>query len=134
MYALIDMRLFTLILFTLLLAACAPQAPTIVVTATYDFGPVVKGEIATAELPVTNSGSAPLVIESVSTSCGCTTATLSAMTIDPGQEAILSVAYDTAAHESDMGLMERTVFLATNDEANGDVMIRLTALVELPDK
>jgi hypothetical protein len=134
MYALIDMRLLTLILFTLLLAACAPQTPAIGVTAAYDFGPVVKGEIATAELSVTNSGSAPLVIEAVSTSCGCTTATLSTMTIDPGQAAILSVAYDTAAHESDMGLMERYVFLATNDQTNEDVMIRFTALVELPDQ
>jgi hypothetical protein len=128
------MRLIILILFTLLLAACAPQTPAIEVTAAYDFGPVVKGEIATAELSVTNSGSAPLVIEAVSTSCGCTTATLSTMIIDPGQEAILSVAYDTAAHESDMGLMERTVFLATNDQANEDVMIRFTALVEPPDQ
>lgn len=132
MCGLINMRLFTLILFTLFLAACSPQSPVIEVTAAYDFGPVVKGEIATVELPVTNSGSAPLVIEAVSTSCGCTTATLSAMTINPGQEAILSVAYDTAAHESDMGLMERIVFLATNDQANEDVMIRFTALVELP--
>jgi hypothetical protein len=128
------MRLIILILFTVLLAACAPQAPAIEVTAAYDFGPVVKGEIATAELPVTNSGDAPLVIEAVSTSCGCTTATISTMTIDPGQAAILSVAYDTAAHESDMGLMERYVFLATNDQTNEDVMIRFTALVELPDQ
>ncbi|MFO7538154.1 MAG: DUF1573 domain-containing protein [Chloroflexota bacterium] len=128
------MKLLVLILLSLFLAACSPQSPAIEVAAAYDFGPVVKGKIATAELPVTNSGSAPLIIEAVSTSCGCTTATLSTMTIDPGQEAILSVAYDTAAHESDMGLMERTVFLATNDQANGDVMIRFTALVELPDQ
>jgi hypothetical protein len=126
------MRLITLILFTVLLAACAPQNPSISVATIYDFGTVVKGDIATAELPVSNSGSAPLVIEAVSTSCGCTTATLSAMTIAPGQEVVLSVAYDTAAHESDMGLMERTVFLMTNDLANSDVIIRFTALVELP--
>jgi len=126
------MKLLSLILLALLLAACAPQNPSISVATTYDFGTVVKGEIATAELPVSNNGSAPLIIEAISTSCGCTTATLSAMTINPGQEVVLSVAYDTAAHESDMGLMERTVFLMTNDQANGDVIIRFTALVELP--
>ena len=51
------------------------DAPSIQVTpASYDFGAVIYGDVATHTLRVTNTGAAPLIIQRLSTSCGCTKA------------------------------------------------------------
>jgi hypothetical protein len=113
-----------------LLAGCAARAPKLEVVPIYDLGTVAKGDTAVAELPVRNGGGAPLLVEAVTTSCGCTQAGLSTMTIAPGAEAILRVAYDSGVHESDEGEMERYVFILSNDPAQPDMKIRFTARVE----
>jgi hypothetical protein len=121
----------TILLITLTaLAACSAGEPRLAVVADYDLGTVAKGETATAEIPVRNNGTAPLLVEAVSTSCGCTEATLSSLTIAAGEQAMLRVSYDSGAHESDEGEMERYVFIASNDPVEPDIMIRFTALVE----
>jgi hypothetical protein len=112
------------------LAACSAGEPRLAVVADYDLGTVAKGETATAEIPVRNDGSAPLVVEAVSTSCGCTEATLSSMNIAAGEQVTLHVSYDSGMHESDEGEMERFVFIVSNDPVQPDMMIRFTALVE----
>jgi hypothetical protein len=119
-----------LLVTLLLLAACSAGEPELEVVAAYDMGRVAKGDTAVAEIPVRNNGTAPLVVEAVSTSCGCTEATLSSLTIDAGKEATLRVAYDSGVHESDEGAMERYVFIMSNDPAQPDMAIRFTALVE----
>lgn len=113
-----------------LLAACSPPAPDIDVAATYDFGTIVKGDLAVADLPVRNLGRGPLTVQAVSTSCGCTTASLTPMTIPPGGEARLHVEYDSGIHESDRGLIERSVFISSDDPDEEDVEIRFTVIVE----
>ncbi|MFQ5774933.1 MAG: DUF1573 domain-containing protein [Kiloniellaceae bacterium] len=124
------MRKALLILTGALLAACAPNAPDIDVAAAVDMGTVVKGELAVAELPVRNLGDGPLTVEAVSTSCGCTKATLAPMTIPPGGEARLHVQYDSAAHEQDLGPIERYVFISSDDPDEDEVQIKFTVVVE----
>jgi hypothetical protein len=119
-----------LILFVLLLAACSSQEPTIEVTDLHDFGVVTKGEVATVELPVRNSGRAPLIIEQLVTTCGCTSASITETTILPGEEATLTVSYDSAAHETDMGALERRIFIISNVPDDADKMIRFLVMVE----
>jgi len=113
-----------------LVAACTPAAPDIDVVAVHDLGVVVKGDPAVADIPVRNLGSGPLVVYAVSTSCGCTTATLSSMTIPPAGEARLRVEYDSGLHDADLGLMERFVFISSNDPDEDDVQIKLTVFVK----
>jgi hypothetical protein len=115
------MRIAVLILAAWLLAACAPSAPDIDVAPTFDMGAVVKGSLAVANLPVQNLGDGPLTVTAVSTSCGCTKATLTPMTIPPGGEARLRVEYDSAAHENDLGRIERSVFISSDDPDEDDV-------------
>lgn len=123
-------KLTLLLIGLIALAACSAGEPRLEVGADYDLGTVAKGETAAAEIPVRNSGSAPLVVEAVSTSCGCTQATLSSLSIPAGEEATLRVTYDSGMHESDEGEMERYVFIVSNDPVQPDMMIRLTAMVE----
>jgi hypothetical protein len=123
------MRIAALIVTSLLLAACAPGAPDIDVARTHDMGAVVKGELAVADLSVQNLGGAPLTVEAVSTSCGCTKATLTPMIIPPGGEARLHV-YDSDAHEIDLGPIKRSIYISSDDPDEDDVQIIFTVLVQ----
>lgn len=119
-----------LLLMGWLLAACAPPVPDIDVATTYDLGTVVKGDLAIADLPVRNLGDGPLTVQAVSSSCGCTKATLTPMIIPPDGEGRLHIEYDSAAHERDIGLIERFVFISSDDPDEEDVQIKLTVFVE----
>ncbi len=112
-----------------LLTACAQPEADIEVASTFDLGTVVKGDLAVAELPVRNLGDGPLTVLAVSTSCGCTKATVSPMTIPPGNEASLRIEYDSGAHEIDLGPVERFVFISSDDPDEKDVSIKITVFV-----
>ena len=112
-----------------LLTACSPP-PVIDVDTTLDMGTVVKGDLAVAGLSVLNRGESPLTVYRVSTSCGCTKATLTPMTIPPGGEARLRVEYDSGAHEEDIGTITRSVFISSDDPDEEDVQIKLTVNVK----
>lgn len=114
----------------LLLAACTSPSPDIDVAPAFEWGTIVKGERAKADIPVRNLGDRPLTVEAVSTSCGCTTAKLSSMTIPPGGEARLHVEYDSGVHKEDLGLMERFVFIASDDPDEEDTRIKFTVFVK----
>ena len=123
-------RLLTILAAGWLLAACSPSAPDIDVVSEFDLGSVDKGQLAAADLAVRNVGDGPLTVQSVSTSCGCTKATLSPMTVPAGGEARLHVEYDSGAHEEDLGMIERTIFIASNDPDEEDIQIQFTVIVD----
>ena len=118
-----------LLLAAVALAGCSENAPDIDVVDSYDMGTVVKGELAAADLAVRNRGNGPLTVVAVSTSCGCTTATLTPLLIPAGGEGWLRIEYDSAAHESDLGRIDRSVFISSNDPDENDVQIRFTVFV-----
>ena len=123
-------RLLALTAAGWLLLACSPSVPDIDVVSEYDMGSVDKGGLATADLTVRNVGDGPLTVQSVSTSCGCTKATLSPMTVPAGGEARLHVVYDSGAHEVDLGLIERFIFIASDDPDEEDVQIQFSVIVD----
>ena len=55
---------------------------------------------------------------------------LSPMIIPPGGEAGLHVEYDSGAHKQDIGLIERLVFISSDDPDEDDVRIRFIVTVE----
>lgn len=124
------MRTAILIMAAWLLAACSSGGPDIEVVSAYDMGTVVKGDSAVAELTVRNLGDRPLIIKGVSTSCGCTKAAVTPTVIPPAGEARLRVEYDSGAHEQDLGLVERFVFISSDDPDENDVRIKFTVMVE----
>ncbi len=113
----------------LLLTACSGSTPDIHVSeAEVDLGEVINGEIKTIEIPIFNYGTADLVIEAVTTSCGCTTASVEPSTIQPGGSGALSVQFDSGAHgPDDIGPMIRQVFIASNDPDESEVEFRFLA-------
>lgn len=113
------------------LATRPPQVPDIEVVTTHDFGVIDKGKVAVVNLPVRNLGNAPLTVEGISTSCGCTTAKLSSMVIPAGGEANLRIEYDSNAHEADKGGLERYVFIASNDPKDSDLQLKFSVVVRV---
>lgn len=117
--------------FILVLAACSGQSPEIILgTDAFEFGEVVNGVIAEKDLMITNNGGAPLIIEEVSTSCGCTTAEVTPSAINPGESGVLHIEFDSGAHGPELtGELMRQIFLLTNDPNNPEVVITFSANV-----
>ncbi len=81
-----------------------------------------------------NSGQADLVIETVTTTCGCTTATLEPMTIPPGKEATLHIEFDSGAHGPELtGRLMRQVILLSNDPETPEATVQFVANVLPPE-
>ena len=123
-------RLLTIVAAGWLLAACSPSVPDIDVVSEFDMGSVDKGQFATTDLTVRNVGDGLLTVQSVSTSCGCTKATLSPMIVPAGGEARLHVEYNSGAHEEDLGMIERSIFIASDDPDEEDIQIQFTVIVD----
>lgn len=118
-------------MIALLLAACSSGSADLVIEHTsIDLGQVINGEVRSMEIPLRNTGSSELVIESVTTSCGCTTAEVSPMTIQPGESGMLLVQFDSGAHGPESnGPVMRQVFIASNDSDEPEMEFRFTAEV-----
>ena len=121
--------LITFILAGLFLAACAGGQPQInLETTNFDFGNVVNGEVLSREIVVSNEGNEPVIAQSVSTTCGCTTATLEPMTIPAGGSANLLITFDSGAHGPELtGQVTRQIFITSNDPVQPEAMVEFTA-------
>ncbi len=115
----------------LLLVACSSGTAELVLDqTTLDLGQVVNGEVRTIEIPLRNTGSSDLVIQSVTTSCGCTSAEVSPLTIPPGESGVLLVQFDSGAHGPEAnGPVMRQVFITSNDSDEPELEFRFTAEV-----
>lgn len=123
---------FILLFAAVLLAACSSKQPIIGIEATeLELGSVVNGEVVIRELQVSNTGDADLVIDEITTSCSCTTATLSPMTIPAGESGLLHIEFDSGYHGPNLtGQLVRQVFIKTNDPQQPETRIDLDVIVE----
>lgn len=121
-------------LLALLLGGCAGGKPDIgVATTRHDFGRVKQGDVVSTEIAVRNSGKRELRIESVATSCGCTSARVEPKIIPSGSEGKLFIRYDSGSHP-DKGPIERHVYIASNDPEKQELELIITANVVMPMK
>jgi hypothetical protein len=119
---------------TLLLSACASKPVIMADVTSFDFGDVVNGEIISRDVMIHNKGNGTLRVESVSTSCGCTTANLDSMVLEPGQSATLHITFDSGAHGPELtGALTRQIFVVSNDPSQPELLIEFTANVLLPE-
>jgi hypothetical protein len=123
------------VLAALVVAACSGGVPVIQVdSAEEDLGELINGEVKTLEIPVRNTGTDDLIIEAVTTSCGCTSASVEPSTIGPGGEGVLHIEYDSGAHGPESnGPVMRQIFIASNDPDQPEIEFRLTADVIPPE-
>ena len=93
----------------------------------FDFGRALPGKTLRKEFRIRNYGDAPLVIEGVTTSCGCTAAIATETNIEPGGSTVLRVTLETRRYS---GRVEREVLLRSNDPKAPRVAVRVSATVE----
>ena len=124
-----------LLVVVLMLTACSGGDPAVELeTQQFDFGDVVNGLVVEKDLTIRNTGKADLVVETVTTTCGCTTASLDRMTISAGESAILHIEFDSGAHGPDLtGQVMRQVILVSNDPQNPEATVAFVANILPPE-
>jgi hypothetical protein len=110
-------------------AAAGKEARAKFKEAVWDFGKVKQGEVLAHEFVFTNEGDAPLVIERVSTSCGCTAALASEDRIAPGKEGRVKASFDTRGFA---GSVVKYVYVESNDASNARRELKVTAEIDVP--
>lgn len=90
----------------------------------HDFGiiPQFGGTVET-KFTVTNSGMETLEVGQITTSCSCTSATISNSSIKPGEDAVLTVVFDPDFHEEPFDVFKRTIFIPTNDPSTPEAEV-----------
>jgi hypothetical protein len=99
-------------------AASDPEAnrPVLQIDKTfYDLGRIGPTQPVSQVIPIRNRGTGALRITWGYTTCGCTTADLSAVEIPPGKTALLTVTFNPAVHNLQGVTVRRGVILETND-------------------
>lgn len=103
-----------------------------VIPETYNFGKIPPEKISHT-FSVENVGGSSLEIYHVSTSCGCTKASIDTKMIEPGETAKMVVNFEPALHRSfkkgEVVPMRRTIYIRSNDPGTPEKTIYITATV-----
>lgn len=95
----------------------------------FDFGRALPGRTLRKEFSLRNAGDAELVIDGVSTTCGCTAAIAGAKRLAPGRSTPLTVTLETRDYR---GHVERKVLVRSNDPKTPLLELKVEATVEVP--
>ena len=94
--------------------------------ASFDFGKAVQNKTLSKEFSIKNYGTEDLVIENVSTTCGCTAALLDSKVVKPGGTTPLRVTLETRTYS---GKVERKILIRSNDLATNVLELKVEAMV-----
>ncbi len=92
----------------------------------FRFGEIFAGEKVDHLFKLRNSGDAPLVVERVKSSCGCTAAFLSNHSLLPGEEAELQAVFDSRRFQ---GPVVKTIYVYSNDPLQRVIQLHLRGTV-----
>lgn len=95
----------------------------------HDFGTIKSGEKVTTIFKFTNTGSAPLVIQNATASCGCTVPEKPEAPILPGEMGELKVEYDSRGKS---GMQNKQVTVTANTQPS-ITTLQIIANVELDE-
>ena len=94
---------------------------------TVDYGEIEQGSNGLREFVFKNTGDAPLLIEKVTSSCGCTVPEKPEGPVQPGETGIIKVKYDTKR----VGPIRKTITVYSNaDTPTKAVKIKGTVLAK----
>lgn len=99
--------------------------------ASFDFGKALTNKTLQKEFQIRNFGDADLVLDSVTTSCGCTVAEGYSKVIKPGASTHLQVSLQT---RTSTGKLQKSVLIKSNDPAKGLYELKLEATVSAESK
>lgn len=97
----------------------APQDSIIFESTTHDYGTIVQSSDGSCEFKFTSKGKAPIVLNDVKASCGCTTPEWTRTPVAPGQKGIIKVTYNT----NNVGSFTKSVTINSNAKNSPVVLI-----------
>jgi hypothetical protein len=113
----------------------------VIVPQEHDLGQVKYGEVPTADFEVRNQGRKEITITRISTSCGCTTATVigqeeatasgKPIQLETGESLVMRVAFNPAIHgdDTDLGQVKRVIYVTTDNPDQPEVQATIEAEV-----
>jgi len=107
-------------------AAWAAPPRIVVSPASFDFGTLRPAGEVEKEFVIRNHGRGELVIDSISTDCGCTVARDWSRTVKAGGSTVMRVKLTAP---SEPGKLLKTVFIKSNDGARLSLEVKITATV-----
>jgi hypothetical protein len=114
--------IFILLIFAPLGLSAQIKAPMIrFETETIDYGDVAKGSDGVRNFVFKNTGDAPLEIQGVRSSCGCTIPKKPDAPIAPGEKGEITVRYDT----NRLGVFRKTVTVNTNVVSTSIIALKI---------
>jgi hypothetical protein len=88
--------------------------------------PSPADSIAVAVFSFTNTGRKPVKIDDVSTSCGCTTASLDKRIYARGEKGNIAAIFDIA---SQLGVQEKSIYVKSTDPKEPNVTLHLKVVI-----
>lgn len=117
--------LLTTLLFIIFAFANA-QPKLTVDKASVDAGVIYSGDVYQVKWKIKNTGNAPLIIENVHTSCGCTSVKNPKTTLAPGESDNVEIKFNSAGFR---GKVSKQVEITSNDPQHRLTTLTLTAEV-----
>lgn len=106
-----------------------PQPAVALPESFYDFGSIGPQDVVERTFVIRNTGDAPLSISRAYTTCGCTTAELSASIIPPGKVATIRLVFDAGFHDAAGQTVRRGLIIENNDPTHSQAEIWIQAAV-----
>ena len=114
--------LFILLIFTPLALTAQGSGPMIKFEIeTIDYGEISKGSDGVRTFIFENTGNAPLEIQGVRSSCGCTIPKKPEVPIAPGDKGEITVRYDT----NRVGVFRKTITVNTNVSSKAIIALKI---------
>lgn len=92
----------------------------------FDFGKALQNKVLHKDFVIRNIGTEDLVIDRVSTTCGCTVAAGYSKLVKPGQSTTMSVQLQTRTYN---GRVERKVLVRSNDATRDPLELKVQATI-----
>ncbi len=106
-----------------------PQPHLVIPEDFYNFSAISPTAVVQHDFYLVNTGEAPLTITRAYTTCGCTTATISATVIPPGKAALVTVVFDAGYHDVRGQVVRRGVIIENNDPEQPQAEVWIQAAV-----
>lgn len=102
----------------------SPQDSIVFESTTHDYGTILQGGDGNCEFKFTNKGKAPIILNSVQASCGCTTPEWTRTPVNPGEKGTIKVTYNT----NNIGAFNKSITVSSN-AINSTVVLSIKGLV-----
>jgi hypothetical protein len=90
--------------------APAPQDSIVFAATTHDYGTIVQASDGSCVFAFTNKGKAPIVLNDVKASCGCTVPEWTRTPVAPGEKGSIKVTYNT----NNVGAFTKSITVNSN--------------------